>query len=185
MPNTDENKVNNNIIAFAILALVLAIVGTATVLYYLGMFSSVTVTKTTSPAYRLAYFNHTGPYNDIQPVFDSITETLQSADIETIAPCAVFLDDPSIVSESALRSKIGFLVPWNSYLPGNIEDEEIPSREIIQARFRGSPIVGSFKAYKAMKQWSADHGYALNLPAVEIYHDNGEVEYQLPIQPLK
>lgn len=181
MQNANTNSVHNNIIIFAMLALLLAIVGTAAVLYYLGMFNNPTVTKTTVPAYRLAYLHHVGPYDDIQPVFDTLEKALQNTD--TIAPCAMFLDDPSIVPESELRSKIGFLVPWNAYLPGNVEEENIPHREVIQARFKGSPIVGSFKAYKAMKQWSADHGYTLKLPALEIYHINGEVEYQLPAQP--
>jgi effector-binding domain-containing protein len=63
--------------------------------------------------------------------------------------------------------------------------EEIPQREVAMASFDGGSLLGSYRAYEAMKEWATFNGYALSLPAFEIYHKDGRIEYQLPIQRVR
>lgn len=183
MSNNDkEHQPSQRLLVLALTASFLAIVGTAAILYYLGMFRTVTVQQTIAPAYRIAYLPHTGPYNEIDETIAQVKKDLVEANINTTFPCALFLDDPSVVSSDRLRSKVGFLISGNGNVPNTVQVEQIAPREIVQASFDGSPVIGSYKAYSAMKQWSKDHGYSLSLPALEIYHEKGVVEYQLPIR---
>ncbi|HHM04453.1 MAG TPA: GyrI-like domain-containing protein [Gammaproteobacteria bacterium] len=181
MAQTQREDPPNKVLVLAVAALLLSVVGSAAILAYLGLFNAVTVQHYSAPAYRIAYLDHTGPYEDLQDVFDRVAGRLHQARITALAPCALLLDDPSVAAKNELRSKIGFLVDNGVSLHGDIHVLHIPPREVARARFRGSPVIGSYKAYAAMKQWGNDHGYTLSLPAFEIYHDDGEVEYQLPV----
>lgn len=183
MPSNDkENRPSQRLLALALTASFLAIVGTVAILYYLGMFRTVSIQQTIAPAYWIAYLPHTGPYNEIDETIAQVKRNLAEANITTTSPCALLLDDPSIVSKDRLRSKVGVLISDGGDVPGTVQVEQIAPRKILQASFDGSPMIGSYKAYSAMKQWGKDRGYSLSLPALEIYHENGIVEYQLPIR---
>lgn len=177
----ESDEVRSKIITVAIVALFLGIVGTVYIMYYLGIFSNVQVQKAVAPDYRLAYIEHRGPYNQIDDIFKHLEARLKDTSIHTDTAAAVFLDDASTVDPQNLRSKVGFLVQRFDHVPEGIETEEIESRTVLQAIFHGSAMVGSYKAYSAMKEWCRDNGYQPILPSMEIYHADGSVEYQLHI----
>ena len=106
---------------------------------------------------------------------------MKGANITPIAAAAQFLDDPGVVSQEELHSKVGYLIEDHERSPSFLNDERLLSQEVIRATFDGSPIVGSYKSYEAMKQWSIDNHYQLDLPSLEIYYPEGLVVYQLPI----
>lgn len=162
-------------------AMVLAVVGTSWLLYYLGMFSQPRVDLFQAPGYRIIYITHTGPYSDLQNAFDRAAALLREAGLPQTTPCAVFLDDPSVVPENELRSKVCYLAYTLDRVPAGLQAENIPPREVVRATFTGSPLVGSYKSYAAMKHWANEQGRRLALPAFEIYHEHGTVEYQLPL----
>ena len=181
MSLSENNQPPNKLLMAALFASFLAIVGTAGILYYLGVFSNVSVTKTMSPTYHLAYLSHTGAYNKIQGVFNEAESALERSSIKPIARAALFLDDSSLIPEENQRSKIGFLINANDPVPAGLVEEKILSREVVIATFDGSPVIGSYKAYSALKQWCVANGFKPRLPALEIYYDDGVVEYQLPV----
>ncbi len=180
--STQESKQPSKVLPLAALvALGCALIGTPAALFYLGAFSQPTLEKVTTPGYRLVYVNHIGPYNEIKNIFKEVETRLQEANITPIAPAAQFLDDPGLVSTEKLRSKVGYLIEDHERSPSFLNDERLLSQEVIRATFDGSPIVGSYKSYAAMKQWTTDNHYQLNLPSLEIYYPDGLVVYQLPI----
>ncbi len=91
------------------------------------------------------------------------------------------MDNVSDVIEENRQSKIGYLIKRNDYIPAPLEQMTIKSREVVIAIFDGGTLLGSHKAYSGMRDWSRYNGYQLSLPAFEIYHTDGRVEYQLPI----
>jgi len=181
--NTDDKPpIPRKLFGFALIALVLAMFGTVIVMNYIGIFTDVEVMRKLARAYRIAYLPYRGPYNKIEPVIRQVAERLKKAEIKHTTPCALLLDDVSAVPESRRRAKVGYLVARNAYIPGSLEVENIAEREVLAASFRGSALVGSYKAYKAMRKWAAAKGYSLLLPALEIYHEDGRNEYQLGIR---
>ena len=181
---TESNQPpSRQFLAFVLAALLLALFGSFIVMYYLGSFTDAEVRRETTAAYRIAYLPHTGAYNEIEPVIEQVREVLQDANVKMLAPCAIFLDDTSSIPEDERHSKVGFIVERTAYIPGPLEVEDLQPRDGLIATFDGGAMMGSYKAYAAMRDWARDHGYALKLPALEIYHpDEGWSEYHLSIE---
>lgn len=181
MSTQESNPPSLKLPLVALFVFAFTIVGTGTALFYLGTFRQPALEKVMTPGYRMVYVNNTGPYSEIKYVFKEIEARLKGANITFIAASALFLDDPSMVASDKLRSKVGYLINDHERSPPDFNDERLLSQEVIQATFDGSPLIGSYKAYTAMRQWSADNHYQLNLPSLEIYYPDGRVVYQLPI----
>jgi len=174
-------KVPKKLLIAMIIGLATALGGAFIIMFYLGAYKDPEVVRAVPPSYRIAYLPHKGPYDKIEPIIDRVAEYLRKAHIEPGTPCALLLDT-SKVPDAEKRSKIGYLVRRSDYIPAPLEVEDIPSREVVIASFKGGTLLGSYKAYAAMRKWARAHGYILMLPALEIYHPNGVVEYQLPIR---
>ncbi|MDH5301494.1 MAG: GyrI-like domain-containing protein [Gammaproteobacteria bacterium] len=180
MGGSDQDA-KNKVLSLAIVALFLGVVGTVYILYYIGIFSTVKVQKIVTPGYQFAYVEHKGPYDKIDLVFKRLKETAKDMSVSTSTPAAIFLDDAGKVSPEKQRSKIGFMVRKFDQIPGGMLLEELAPSTVLQGVFQGSAMIGSYKAYSAMKEWCMQNGYQPLLPAMEIYHEDGSVEYQLRI----
>lgn len=182
MPPEQPRYISNKFLVIILTGLLTTIFGGAGVMYYLGMFSEVMVTQTSAPSYHIAYLFHTGTYNNIKPSIKKAEEYLKKSGIEADTPCALFLDDTGKTPENQRRAKIGYLLKHDDVAPAPLDEEQFPGREVIAATFSGGTLLGSYKAYEAMKKWVKIHRYTLVLPALEIYHPNGVTEYQLGIR---
>lgn len=180
MPTQMAYNPSRKFLALIGIALMLSLFGTGAVLLYLGKFTDVVVSKNTAPAYRLAYVMQVGPTSELDPLFENVKQQLAKAEVEPLAPSVMILDDNSVLAKDR-RSKVGYLVPRNAYIPAPLEVEEIPEREVLMATFDGSAMMGSYKAYPAMIEWANKYGYKLSMPALEIYHPEQPNEYQLNI----
>jgi len=172
---------SKKILLMAVIGIFMAVAGGGAVMFYLGAFKDPEVYRDVTHEYRIAYIEHKGSYAELDPLFAQVAAALEKAGISTQTPCALFLDSVSEVQEPDRRSKIGYLVKRTDYIPAPLEELVIPSREIVAATFNGGTLLGSYKAYAAMREWSKAYGYTLALPALEIYHSSGTVEYQMPI----
>lgn len=180
MPTKMAYNPDRKFLILIFIALMLSLFGTGAVLLYLGKFTDVVIAKNSAPAYRIAYVMRVGPTSDLDPVLEEVKQQLAKAEIEPIAPCIIILDDNSVLAENR-RSKIGYLVSRNAYIPAPLEAEDIPEREVLMATFDGSAMMGSYKAYPAMIEWANKYGYKLSLPALEIYYSDKPNEYQLNV----
>jgi len=182
MPPEQSRYISNKFLVAILTGLLTTIFGGAGVMYYLGMFSEVTVMQKSVPSYHVAYLFHTGAYNNIKPSIEKADGYLKKAGIKANTPCAIFLDDTGKTPESQRRAKIGYLLGSGEIVPAPLEEERVPERKAVVATFSGGTLLGSYKAYEAMKKWAKIHHYALVLPALEIYHPDGSTEYQLGIR---
>lgn len=172
---------SRKVLLLAAFGLVAAVGGGATVMLFLGAFDEPEVYREFTDNYRIAYLPHTGSYSDIRPVLDKVAEYLEKGGTEATTPCALYLDDVSMVAEAKLRSRVGYLVKQSDYIPAPLEEMLLESREVVAGNFKGGTLLGSHKVYKAMRKWAKYNGYQLAPPNLEIYHPNGRVEYQVPV----
>lgn len=184
MPPEPHQYLSNKFIGLILAGLLTTLFGGLGVLYYLGMFSEVAATQTVAPSYRIAYLLHTGAYNDIAPTIKKAAKYLKRAGVEADTPCALFLDDTGSTQESQRRAKVGYLLKYGNIVPTPLNEEIVSERTVVSASFSGGTLLGSYRAYEAMKKWAKAHHYELVLPALEIYHPNGVTEYQLGIRSL-
>lgn len=176
-----QNLPSQKILILAVIGMLIAVAGGGGVMFYLGAFKNPEVYRDVTHEYRIAYVEHKGSYSELDAIFAQVAADLEKAGITTETPCALFLDDVDVVLEPDRRSQIGYLVKYGDDIPGSLEVRTIASREVVAATFKGGTLLGSYKAYAAMREWSKVNGYKLALPALEIYHSNGKVEYQLSI----
>ena len=181
MPTQLAHKPSNKFIVTVIIALSVTIMGSTLVMWYLGSFTKPTIKKGVSEPYRIAYIINVGPYNDVHDTFDKVADILRKANIEPKTPF-LFIMDNNKVPESKRRSKVGYLISQRDYVPGPLETDTLPVRDVLIATFEGGAMMGSYKGYEAMKEWAKMYGYTLSLPALEIYHPNGAMEYQLGVK---
>lgn len=180
MPQKQAFIPSNTFFVTVIIALALTIMGSTVVMWYLGSFTKATVTKGMSEPYQVAYLLNVGPYNDVDEKFEEVAAILEKANIEAKTPFLMILDDNN-VHEGQRRSKVGYLVSKRDYISGPLIKETLPIREVLIATFDGGAMMGSYKGYEAMKDWAKNYGYTLSLPAIEFYHPEGKMEYQLGV----
>jgi len=178
---TQNSQISPKMLILALIALVITLGGGAAVMLYLGAFKDAEVYRSVTQDYHFAYINHKGAYTNIDPILEEVAKNLKEVNIEPVTACALFMDSVSEVEEADRQSKIGYLIKRNDYIAAPLEQMTIPSREVVVATFEGGTLLGSHKAYSAMRDWSRANGYQLSLPAFEIYHPDSKVEYQLPI----
>ena len=181
MPTKQAFIPSNKFFVTVIVALALTIMGSTVVMWYLGSFTKPTLTKGVSEPYRVAYILNVGPYNDVHDKFDEVAAILKKANIEAKTPFLMIIDD-SNVHEGQRRSWVGYLISKRDYVPGPLETGTLPVRDVLIATFDGGAMMGSYKGYEAMKDWSKTYGYTLSLPAVEFYHPEGKMEYHLGVK---
>jgi hypothetical protein len=182
MPTVTASPPPSRLVLLALVAMILGIGGTAAVGWSLGAFRDPELTRVHSPARRLAYVEHIGSYRDLKGAFAAVDEALRGAGFSNLEAAAEFLDDPAHTPVEKLRSRVGYLVPLDASLPPGIPSGEIPPRETLRARFVGSPVLGSYKSYRAMKQWCDQYRMEPLLPSLEIYGAGaGQVVYELPV----
>ncbi|MFA6169637.1 MAG: hypothetical protein WC772_02560 [Candidatus Margulisiibacteriota bacterium] len=92
------------IILWIVAILLVAIVGW---LYYMGFFSTLKVTEKAVGPYTLVYEDYTGPYSNTGPVVQAVFDRLAKDGIKPIDGFGIYLDDPSKVKASQLRSQVG------------------------------------------------------------------------------
>ncbi|ATX81575.1 effector-binding domain-containing protein [Mariprofundus ferrinatatus] len=179
--DNQERPVTSKMLILILIGLALTLGGGAVVMLYLGAFKDPEVYRSVTKEYHLAYINHKGSYAKIDPILEEVAKHLKESNVEPLTAAALYMDSVSEVAEENRQSKIGYLIRPSDYIPAPLEQMTIQSREVVVARFEGGTLLGSHKAYTGMRDWARANGYQLSLPAFEIYHPDGNVEYQLPI----
>jgi len=181
LSETPNSPISTKALGTVLALFIIALLGGASITYYLGAFTTPVIRAATSPELHVAYLEHVGPYNEIEPSIEKVAEKLTKANSKAEIPFALFLDDAGKTPRAELRAKAGYIIAPGAFVPGGLHEETLKPRDVVLATFEGSPVIGSYKSYEAMKEWATFHGYQLRLPALEIYHKNGVVEYHLGI----
>lgn len=168
---------------FGIIALVL-IISLAVIAFYLGVFNPVYIEKTTAGPYEIACLDHIGPYCNIGKKIEGVSKLLDEQKIKKVAACGIYYDDPKAVSSDKLRSKGGFVIEDNVKLE-ILEKLAIPKRDVIIAKIKAHPAIAAIKVYPKINKCLVLNNLVVTGPCVEIYHKNGIVETQMPVELKK
>lgn len=79
-------------------------------LYYMGYFATLKVTEKAVGPYTLVYEDYTGPYQNTGPVVQVVFDRLTKDGIKTTDGFGIYLDNPSKVPASQLRSQVGCVI---------------------------------------------------------------------------
>lgn len=165
------------VFALIVVALVIALLSIG---FYLGVFNSVNIEKGITGPYMIACLDHIGPYKDIVKKIQGVKKLLDEQKVTPISACGIYYDDPKSVPSDKLRSKGGYLVEGDVKLE-ILEKLEIPEREVIIAKIKAHPAIAPIKTYPKIQKWLVANNFICTGSCLEIYHDNGIVEVQMPI----
>lgn len=172
-----EGSMIKKILVGVIVILIAAAAGFS---FYLGAFSSVTIEKASAGPYRIACLDHIGSYKNTCSKIKSVKKLLDEQGVTVIAPCGVYYDDPKTTPSDKLRSKGGYIIEGNPKL-SVAEKLDIPKGEVVTAKTKANPCIAWMKTYPKINRWLSENNYAAAGPSLEIYHDNGITEVQIPI----
>ncbi len=145
------------------------------------------LTKTTEKM-TLLYFEHTGPYDQIETALGKLAGYAAQKGI-TGNMVGIYLDDPEAVRPESLRSEIGMAVPYGIMPDSGYGIQEIPAKKVVYAILKGS-YADIAKEYPYIMEWMGKKGYKMNAPMTEIYLEAGPnvptaqlvTEVQFPIE---
>lgn len=139
-----------------VLAIALALVLFLSYLtYYVGLFKPVILNEETAGPFWLLSQEHLGAYHKIVPVIESVENWAKAQGLRCRLSFGLYLDDPTRVEESRLKSKGGCIIDEGEVLPNNLPKEmkieQWETRRVVRATFEGAPSIGPFRVYpKAM-----------------------------------
>lgn len=164
-----------------VLAGVVVIVITLGVIsFYLGVFSSVSIEKATAGPYKIACLDHIGSYKNTYKKIYGVKKLLDEQGIIPVSACGIYYDDPKTVPSDKLRSQGGYIIEGDPKLE-IMERLDIPQREVVVAKAKTNPCIAWMKTYPKIDKWLTSNNYTAAGPSLEIYHDDGITEVQVPI----
>ena len=142
------------------------------------------------PAFRVAYVEHRGPFDEIGFAFQTLLRLLRSRRLRVGAPMiAIFPEEPS--GEGGERRYAEAAVPTTQDFQedNELRFRDLPAGEVASLIYEGPPSK-YIEALDIIRNWVEDHEYAPAGPIREIYtRDLSELppgilylEIQLPVR---
>ena len=149
----------------------------------MGMFSSVSVSEDNRGPYYAVILSHKGSYRGISQKIDDVSAMLTENRIVHSVSCCIFYDDPSKTDIRELRSDGGFLVNDSVEVSPPYRCLKLAIRTVGVASIEANPAIAGFKTYPALLDWIDKHNIEHDTlqPTIELYHNNGIVEVELPL----
>lgn len=137
---------------------------------YLGAFKGVDISQMPQGPFNTVYLEHVGPYHKVNKVIEKVEKYMQSQGVTCGRTFGEYIDDPQVVEEARLRSRVGCLVekaPEN--MPEDYKTGTIEGREYVVAVFTGSPGIGPLKVYPRVNDFMIKKNIKQSGPVIEIY----------------
>lgn len=159
----------------AVLVIIVFFLG---VLWYLGVFSSLSIEEKEMGPYTMVYAEHIWDYKKVWSLMDDIYEVLKESWVEQIAGIWIYYDNPAIVLKEELRSEIWSVISSDDVLkllelgisykiktiePGEKIVVEFPYKNML------SYMIWPMKVYPIMEKYMIEKWYEWKNPAIEIY----------------
>lgn len=157
---------------------------------YLGVFKGVDISEASHGPYKTVYLEHVGPYHKVNKVIETVEKYMASQGAVCGRTFGEYMDDPQVVEEARLRSKVGCIVETvPEKLPEDFKSGEIPERKYVVAVFTGSPGIGPLKVYPRVNDFMLKKNLKMAGAVVEIYEIHSITEknamtttYLFPVQ---
>ena len=169
------------ILRFFGLLLVLTILFSVAVLYYIGFFNSTRIELTEKGPYTIVCLDNTGPYYKTIKKIQKVKQLLGGTPVKILDSCGLYYDDPKSVPQDKLRSKAGVIVKDIVTARPPLKILTIPRRQVVVGVVKASPGLVGTKVYPKLQDWLWRKGLTGGTPSLEIYHKNGSVECQIPV----
>lgn len=146
--------------------------------WYLGGFSSPTVTEKTMTPYVIAYTTFTGEYKDVGPTMNKLYEALSGAGVQSSTGIGIYYDDPAAVTGSNLRSEVGSVIAeWDlikltKKSPDySLEVVEGWDKIVVEFPYKNSLsyIIWPIKIYPIVNKYLLEKWYNAQVPRIELY----------------
>lgn len=161
---------------------------------YYGGLNDITFKTENQGGETVAYESVTGDYSQTPVYTDKIYNSLLNEDkIETTRGFGIFYDNPKDVDTDKLRSEVGCIIDTTldsiqtAQLSKKYNIKTLPQSKYIVAEFpyKGSAsiMVGIFKVYPALENYSKENNITTTGPVTEIYDvPNMKIVYRQQIQ---
>lgn len=137
---------------------------------YLGAFKGVDISQATQGPYLTVYVDNLGPYHKVNKVIERVEKYMKAKGVTCGRTFGEYLDDPQVVEEARLKSKVGCIVDAiPDGLDGEFKAGEIPARHYVVAVFTGSPGIGPLKVYPRVNDFMKAQNLKQNGAVTEIY----------------
>ena len=168
------------IVSVVIFILFISLLVTA---WTMGMFSPVTITEAKRGPYYAVVLSHKGSYQGLSQKIDKVSAMLTENRIAHSIACGIFYDDPSKIKTEDLRSEGGFIIEDTLEVSQPFEFIKFPVRSVYLASIEANPAIAGFKTYPALLDWIEKYKSEHDTlhPTIELYHNNGIVEVELPL----
>jgi DNA gyrase inhibitor GyrI len=137
---------------------------------YLGAFKGVDISHAAQGPFTTVYLEHVGPYHKVNKIIEKVEKYMQTQGVVCGRTFGEYIDDPQVVEEARLRSKVGCLVekvPEN--MPEDFKSGQIPQGNYVIAVFTGSPGIGPLKVYPRVNDYMLNQKMKQSGPVIEIY----------------
>lgn len=124
---------------------------------------------------RCLMMRHTGPYENIGPVFDRLWSFIESNGIETLRTIGIYYDNPDYTPAAQLRSAACFEVRGGYQLtvpaPAGVTIEEIPGGTYAKTSFTGpyEQLGPVWSQFTSQIEGPLGRQISENNPAFEVY----------------
>jgi len=168
------------IVSVVIFILFISLLVTA---WTMGMFSPVSITEAKRGPYYAVLLSHKGSYQGLSQKIDMVSAMLTENQIGHSVACGIFYDDPSKIKTEDLHSQGGFIVEDSLDVSLPFEFKKFPVRSVYIASIEANPAFAGFKTYPALLDWIVKYKSKHDTlhPTIELYHNNGIVEVELPL----
>lgn len=119
---------------------------------------------------QMVYYDFTGPYDKSFSDFGQLMAFIQKNSIQLGQfSLGIYYDDPAVVSENKLRSKIGMAVLSDSEIKSSkYKYKEIPAGKAVTVRYKSMDDI--MPAYSAISEYVANNNLLTENYSVELYY---------------
>jgi hypothetical protein len=156
------------------------VIPVATILWWWGMFASVSVEVAERGPYRYAYLNAQGYYSRLAAKQQEVRAELAHQGITAGGQVTLLLKDPRTTPHDQLWARTGYLIGPEARPQAPLAEATIPVRQVAVARIKAHPLFAYGKTYSALLKFTKQQQTTLHLPTLEIY-DASILSVEMPL----
>jgi hypothetical protein len=171
------------IIIIIIVIIILSIIILFISAWKMGIFASVTITTGERGPYHIVTFQQSSSYELIYHKVEQIQNYLHKKDIESMYSAGIIVENPLGISLDKVKAQGGCIIQDSTGIDTPFVLKKIAKRRVLIASIKANPAIAPFKTYPALANQIRRENIKQDFlnRVIELYHNNGLVEIELPI----
>jgi hypothetical protein len=176
-----------NIIRKIIIIIIVIIILSSIILFIsaweMGIFASVKITTGERGPYHIVTFRQSSSYRLIYQKIEQIQNNLHKKDIEPVCSAGIIVENPLGISLDKVSAQGGCIIKDSTEIDAPFVLKRIAKRRVLIASIKANPAIAPFKIYPALANQIRKENIKQDSlkKVIELYHNNGLVEIELPI----